>query len=76
MQGGFHGRMADAARTATTGRFSPPGPEVGVPMSASGSLADRRTSSSALVTVRGVTTGCGYRIRAFTTFRRVQDGLF
>ncbi len=26
--------------------------------------------------VRGVTTGCGYRIRAFTVFEREQDGLF
>ncbi len=25
--------------------------------------------------VRGVTTGCGYRIRAFTVFQREQEGL-
>jgi len=29
-----------------------------------------------LVDVRGVTTGCGYRIRAFTVFERGQDELF
>lgn len=29
-----------------------------------------------LETVRGVTTGCGYRIRAWTVFEREQDGLF
>ena len=28
-----------------------------------------------LVGVRGVTTGCGYRIRAFTVFEKDQDGL-
>ena len=28
-----------------------------------------------LVSVRGVTTGCGYRIRAFSVFEREQDGL-
>lgn len=28
-----------------------------------------------LVTVRAVTTGCGYRIRAFTIFEREQDSL-
>lgn len=27
-------------------------------------------------TIRGVTTGCGFRIRAFTVFEREQDGLF
>lgn len=26
--------------------------------------------------IRGVTTGCGFRIRAFTVFEREQDGLF
>ncbi len=26
-------------------------------------------------TIRGVTTGCGFRIRAFTVFEREQDGL-
>ena len=29
-----------------------------------------------LVGIHGVTTGCGYRIRAFSIFEREQDGLF
>jgi hypothetical protein len=28
------------------------------------------------VGIHGVTTGCGYRIRAFSIFEREQDGLF
>ncbi len=39
-------------------------------------LVPHSPRGSRLVVVRGVTQGCGYRIRALTVFQKDQDGLF